>query len=60
MVVKRFSIKYIRELTSMTVVWRLTTLPSKSRRFLAGVEGRPALLLSDPSGSGGSGLEGAL
>ncbi len=44
----------------MTVVWRLTTLPSKSSRFLAGVEGRPALLLSDPSGSGGSGLEGAL
>jgi hypothetical protein len=44
----------------MTVVWRLTTLPSKSRRFLAGVEGRPALLRSDPSGNGGRGREVAL
>ncbi len=44
----------------MTVVLRARLLDSKSSRFLAGVEDRPALLLSDPSGSGGSGLAAAL
>jgi hypothetical protein len=44
----------------MTVVVRLRLLAPKSSFFRAGVEGRPALLLSDPSGSGGNGLEAAL
>jgi hypothetical protein len=61
MIVKTvFNKNYIRKLTSMTVVWRLRLLASKSSRFLAGVERREAWLRSDPSGSGGSGRATAL